>query len=110
MAGTLKRAKLQSVGTSATALTTGTETGPASGKVWNIPRLYVANRTAADVTAHVSHKTSATDTYLCWTRTVKAYDTQLFEHLVLLAGDSITITSSAASSLDVFGSILEEDA
>ena len=110
MASTLKRAKLQAVGTVATQLTTGTETTPAMGKVWNIPRLYVCNKTASDVTAHVSHQTAATNTYLCYNRTIKAYDTQLFENLVLLNGDSVYVTSSAATSLDVFGSILEEDA
>lgn len=110
MASTLKRVKLQGVGTTATALTTDTETGPAVGKVWNIPRLYLCNITASQVVVTVAHRTGTTDTRVLLSKTLAANDTLILEHVVLLNGDSLLVVSGTATSLDAFGSVLEEDA
>lgn len=110
MAATIKRAKLQNVGTVATDLTTGTETGPAASKVWNIPRLYVVNITASAVNVTVTHVTGATSTNLVKSKSLAANDTMILENITLVNGDKIQVLSGTATSLDVFGSIIEEDA
>lgn len=110
MAATLKRLKVQNVGTAATDLTTGTETGPAAAKVWNIPRLYITNITSSAVNVTVGHVTSTTTTNLVKSKSLAANDTLILENITLINGDKIQVTSSAATSLDVFGSVMEEDA
>lgn len=110
MASTLKRLKVQGVGTSAVQLTTGTETGPASEKVWNVPRLYLCNITSSSITVTVTHKTGATSTNLVKSKTLSANDTLILENIVLLNGDSVEVLSNTATSLDSYGSVMEEDA
>jgi hypothetical protein len=114
MAATLKRLKVQNVGISLTDLTTGTETGPAVSKVWNIPRLYITNiHASATPTVTVTHVTSAVSTNLPpFTLGVRRSSTgaYILENIVLLNGDKLQIVSDVAASLDVFGSIMEEDA
>jgi hypothetical protein len=110
MAGTLKRLKVQSVATGGTDLTTGTETGPPATKVWNIPRLYICNRTTAIVKIDVAHKTGATATYLASQRDLAGNDTIILENIVLLNGDLVNVLAGTATAVDVFGSIIEEDA
>lgn len=109
MASTLKRVKLQSIGTTPTALTTGTETTPGASKVWNIQRLYITNITASAVTVTLTHTTSAVNTNIIKGKSLAANDTVIIENIALLNGDTLILTSGTATSLDTFGSIVEED-
>lgn len=106
---------LRGVGTTATAMTTGSETGPAAGKVWNIPRLYITNVTAGAILATVEHRyLGPTDTSICEGFPLAAKGDQaatlILENIVLVNGDSIMITSGTAASIDAYCSVLEEDA
>lgn len=109
MASTLKRLKLQSVGTGATTLTTGTETSPGASKVWNIQRLYITNITASAVNITLTHTTSAVNTNIIKGKSLAANDTVIVENIVMVNGDTLILTSGTATSLDAFGSISEED-
>jgi hypothetical protein len=72
--------------------------------------LDVANSSAADVTANVTLTQGATTAYLVKMATIptgSAIQVIAGQKIVLKSGDYIRIQSSAASSLDAVGSVLE---
>lgn len=110
MAATLKRLRLSGVGTTATSLTTGSETGPGASKVWNLPRLYLCNTTGSAITVDVALVVSATSYYLVKDKSLAANDTLILENITLINGDAVQVASDTAASLDAYASVMEEDA
>lgn len=104
--GTLKRFATQS----ATTLTTGSETTPSAGKVWNVPRLYVCNASDTDDTVSVILKSGPNSVYLIKDATLAAHDTMILENIALVHGDMIEVASGGPYTIHCYGAIIEEDA
>lgn len=102
---TLKRFATQS----ATTLTTGYETTPPDGKVWNVPRLYVCNTDGSEAVVSVSLKSGSTETFLVKDYTLEGNDTLVLENIVLLPGDNLVVDAGGPYTIHVYGSIIEED-
>jgi len=94
----------KNVGTSASTLTT-----VSGGTTAAIASLVVANTTASPITCDVYVTRSATDIYLVKTATVPvggSLEVIQGNRVVLIASDALKVVSSAASSADVFVSVL----
>jgi hypothetical protein len=109
MASTIRRVRLKEVGVTPTAVTTGSLDSPASGKVWNIPRLYLCNVTAGTISVSLDLYVSATAYHLVKLYALAPYGSLILENIALVNGDNLRVTSSAATSLDAYGSVIEED-
>ena len=108
MANTFLRKTQRSIGTSATAVggyTVGASTAT------TIIGLTCANTTTTAITVDVVHSDGANDTYIVKGATVPSGGSLVVvggdQKVVLEAGDSVKVTSSAATSCDVIMSILE---
>jgi len=108
MANTFLRKTSRSIGTSAT--TVGSYTVGASTAT-TVIGLTCANTTATAITVDVTHNDGANDTFMVKGATVPSGGSLVVvggdQKVVLEAGDSVKVTSSAASSCDVIMSILE---
>ena len=108
MANTFLRKTSRSIGTS--AVTVGSYTVGASTAT-TVIGLSCANRTTASITVDVTHNDGSNDTFLVKQATVPSGGSLVVvggdQKVVLQTGDSIKVTSSAASSCDVMMSILE---
>jgi len=108
MANTFLRKTSRSIGTSAT--TVGSYTVGASTAT-TVIGLTCANTTTTAITVDVTHNDGANDTYIVKGATVPSGGSLVVvggdQKVVLEAGDSVKVTSSAASSCDVIMSILE---
>ena len=108
MANTFLRKTSRNIGTSAT--TVGSYTVGASTAT-TVIGLTCANTTSAAITVDVQHNDGTNDTYVVKGATVPAGGSLVVvggdQKVVLEAGDSVKVTSSAATSCDVIMSILE---
>lgn len=108
MANTFLRKTSRNIGTSAT--TVGSYTVGASTAT-TVIGLTCANTTTAAITVDVQHNDGSNDTYVVKGATVPAGGSLVVvggdQKVVLEAGDSVKVTSSAATSCDVIMSILE---
>ena len=108
MANTFLRKTSRSIGTSAT--TVGSYTVGASTAT-TVIGLTCANTTTTAITVDVTHNDGSNDTYIVKGATVPSGGSLVVvggdQKVVLEAGDSVKVTSSAASSCDVIMSILE---
>ena len=108
MANTFLRKTSRSIGTS--AVTVGSYTVGESTATTDIG-LSCANSPTAAITVDVTHNDGSNDTFLVKTATVPSGGSLVVvggdQKVVLQTGDSIKVTSSAASSCDVMMSILE---
>ena len=108
MANTFLRKTSRNVGTS--AATVGSYTVGGSTHT-TIIGLTCANTTTSAITVNVQHNDGSNDTFLVKAATVPAGSSIVIvggdQKVVLQTGDSIKVTSSAASSVDVMMSILE---
>jgi hypothetical protein len=108
MANTFARKLSQSVGTS--PATIGAYTVGAATQV-TVIGMSVANTSASAVTADIVHNNGSTDTFLIKAGPIPVGSSLVLfggdQKLVLVTGDSVKVTSSAAASLDVVMSILE---
>jgi len=108
MANTFLRKTSRDIGTSAT--TVGSYTVGASTAT-TIIGLTCANTTTTAITVDVVHNDATNDTYMVKAATVPAGGSLVVvggdQKVVLQTGDSIKVTSSAATSCDVIMSILE---
>lgn len=108
MANTFLRKTSRNVGTS--AATVGSYTVGGSTQT-TIIGLTCANTTTSAITVNVQHNDGSNDTFLVKAATVPAGSSIVIvggdQKVVLQTGDSIKVTSSAASSVDVMMSILE---
>jgi hypothetical protein len=108
MANTFLRKTSRSIGTSAT--TVGSYTVGGSTQT-TIIGLSCSNRTTSAITVDVVHSDGSNETFLVKTATVPSGGSLVVvggdQKVVLQTGDSIKVTSSAASSCDVMMSILE---
>jgi len=108
MANTFARKLSRNVGT--TPSTVGSYTVGAATQV-TVIGLSIANTTGSDVTADVVLFDGANSTYLGKSLPVPTGSALIMfggdQKLVMVTGDSIQVTSSAATSLDVAMSILE---
>ena len=108
MANTFLRKTSRSIGTSAVTVGSYTVGGSTATTVigWSC-----ANRTTAAITVDVAHNDGSNDTFLVKQATVPSGGSLVVvggdQKVVLQTGDSIKVTSSAASSCDVMMSILE---
>ena len=108
MANTFLRKTSRSVGTSPTSVggyTVGASTAT------TVIGLTCANTTTTAITVDVVHSDGTNDTYIVKGATVPSGGSLVVvggdQKVVLEAGDSIKVTSSAATSCDVIMSILE---
>ena len=108
MANTFLRKTSRNIGTSAT--TVGSYTVGASTAT-TVIGLTCANTTTAAITVDVQHNDGSNDTYIVKGATVPSGGSLVVvggdQKGVLEAGDSVKVTSSAATSCDVIMSILE---
>ena len=108
MANSFSRKLSRSIGTTPT--TVGGYTVPAATQV-TVIGMSVSNTTASAITVNIAITNSGVDTYLIKTGPVPVGSSLVLfggdQKLVMVTGDSITVTSSAASSADVVLSILE---
>ena len=108
MANTFLRKTSRNVGTS--AATVGSYTVGGSTQT-TIIGLTCANTTTSAITVNVQHNDGSNDTFLVKSATVPAGSSIVIvggdQKVVLQTGDSIKVTSSASSSVDVMMSILE---
>lgn len=108
MANTFARKLSQSVGTSPTAV--GGYTVGAATQV-TVIGMSVANTTASPVTVDIQLNDGGTDTYLVKSAPVPVGSSLVLfggdQKLVMVTGDSVKVSSSAAASVDVVLSILE---
>ena len=108
MANTFLRKTSRNIGTSAT--TVGSYTVGASTAT-TVIGLTCANTTTAAITVDVQHNDGSNDTYVVKGATVPAGGSLVVvggdQKVVLEAGDSVKVSSSAATSCDVIMSILE---
>jgi len=108
MANTFLRKTSRSIGTS--AVTVGSYTVGASTAT-TVIGLSCSNTTTAAITVDVTHNDGSNDTFLVKQATVPSGGSLVVvggdQKVVLQTGDSIKVTSSAASSCDVMMSILE---
>ena len=108
MANTFLRKTSRNVGTS--AATVGSYTVGSSTQT-TIIGLTCANTTTSAITVNVQHNDGSNDTFLVKSATVPAGSSIVIvggdQKVVLQTGDSIKVTSSASSSVDVMMSILE---
>ena len=108
MANTFLRKTSRNVGTS--AATVGSYTVGGSTPT-TIIGLTCANTTTSAITVNVQHNDGSNDTFLVKSATVPAGSSIVIvggdQKVVLQTGDSIKVTSSASSSVDVMMSILE---
>ena len=108
MANTFARKLSRNVGTS--PVTVGSYTVGAATQV-TVIGMSVANTTGSDVTADIALFDGANATYLGKTIPIPTGGALVMfggeQKLVMVTGDSIQVTSSAATSLDVVMSILE---
>jgi hypothetical protein len=108
MANTFSRKLEQSVGTTPT--TVGGYTVGAATQV-TVIGMSVANTTGSAVTVDIALNNGATDTFLIKSGPVPVGSALVLfggdQKLVMVTGDSIKVTSSAAASVDVVLSILE---
>ena len=108
MPNTFLRKTSRNVGTS--AATVGSYTVGSSTQT-TIIGLTCANTTTSAITVDVQHNDGSNDTFLVKAATVPAGASIVSvggdQKVVLQTGDSIKVTSSAASSVDVMMSILE---
>lgn len=108
MANTFLRKTSRNIGTTAT--TVGSYTVGASTAT-TVIGLTCANTTSAAITVDVQHNDGTNDTYVVKGATVPAGGSLVVvggdQKVVLEAGDSVKVTSSAATSCDVIMSILE---
>ena len=108
MANTFLRETSRSISTSAT--TVGSYTVGASTAT-TVIGLTCANTTTTAITVDVTHNDGANDTFMVKGATVPSGGSLVVvggdQKVVLEAGDSVKVTSSAASSCDVIMSILE---
>ena len=107
MANTFLRKTSRDIGTTATAIggyTVGASTAT------TVIGLTCANTTSAAITVDVQHNDGSNDTYVVKGATVPAGGSLVVvggdQKVVLEAGDSVKVTSSAATSCDVIMSIL----
>lgn len=108
MANTFTRKLERSIGTSPT--TVGSYTVGSATQV-TVIGLSIANTTLSDVTVDVAISNGGVDTYLAKNAPVPNGGSLVLyggdQKLVMITGDSIEVTSSAASSVDAVLSILE---
>ena len=108
MANTFARKLSRNIGTS--PVTVGSYTVGAATQV-TVIGLSVANTTGSNVTVDVALNDGANDTYITKSAPVPSGGTLVLmggdQKLVMVTGDSIKVTSSAASSVDAVLSILE---
>lgn len=108
MANTFLRKTSRNIGTSATTVGSYTVGGSTATTVIG---LTCANITTSAITVDVQHNDGANDTYVVKGATVPAGGSLVVvggdQKVVLEAGDSVKVTSSAATSCDVIMSILE---
>lgn len=108
MANTFARKLSRNVGTTPTAV--GGYTVGAATQV-TVIGMSIANTTGSDVTADITLNDGANTTYLGKTIPIPTGGALVMfggdQKLVLVTGDSVEVTSSAATSLDVVMSILE---
>ena len=108
MANTFARKLSRNVGVTPTAV--GGYTVGAATQV-TVIGMSIANTTGSDVTADITLNDGATTTYLGKTIPIPTGGALVMfggdQKLVLVTGDSVEVTSSAATSLDVVMSILE---
>ena len=108
MANTFLRKTSRDIGTTATSVggyTVGASTAT------TVIGLTCANTTSAAITVDVQHNDGSNDTYVVKGATVPAGGSLVVvggdQKVVLEAGDSVKVSSSAATSCDVIMSILE---
>ena len=108
MANTFLRKTSRNIGTSTTVVggyTVGANTAT------TVIGLTCANRTSAAITVDVKHNDGTYDTFIVKGATVPSGGSLVVvggdQKVVLEAGDSVKVTSSAATSCDVIMSILE---
>ena len=108
MANTFKRKLSRNIGTSATAI--GSYTVGASTQT-TVIGLTCSNNTATAITVDVSLNDGSNDHFMVKTATVPSGGSIVIvggdQKVVLETGDSVKVTSSAASSCDAIMSILE---
>ena len=108
MPNTFLRKLSQNIGTTPTAV--GSYTVGASTAT-TVIGLTCANTTTTAITVDVVHNDGSTDTYIVKGATVPSGGSLVVvggdQKVVLVAGDSIKVTSSAATSCDVIMSVLE---
>lgn len=108
MANTFTRKLSRNIGTS--PITVGSYTVGATTQV-TVIGLSIANTTGSNVTVDVVLNDGANDTYVTKSAPVPSGGTLVLmggdQKLVMITGDSIKVTSSAASSVDAILSILE---
>lgn len=108
MANTFKRKLSRGVGTSLTTIGSYTV---GSGTSTTVIGLIISNTTISDVTVDVAHNDGADDTYLVKNAPLPAGGSLIVvggdQKVVLEAGDSVKVKSSASTSVDVVMSVLE---
>lgn len=108
MANTFLRKTSRNIGTTATVIGSYTV---GSSTATTVIGLTCANTTAAAITVDVEHNDGSNDTYIVKGATVPTGGSLVVvggdQKVVLEAGDSVKVTSSAATSCDVIMSILE---
>lgn len=108
MANTFTRYTSRDVGTAATSVGGLTV---AAGTQTTVIGFTCANTTTTPITVDVQHSDGTNDTYLVKGATVPSGGSLVViggdQKVVLATGDSIKVTSSAATSCDVFMSVLE---
>jgi hypothetical protein len=108
MSNTFLRKTSRNIG--ASAVTVGSYT-VGSGKSVTVIGLTCANTTTSAITVDVEHNDGSNDTFIVKGATVPSGGSLVAvggdQKVVLQAGDSVKVTSSAATSCDVIMSILE---